>query len=406
MIVRRFLLWARSAGPGQRAKAVSALARAYLTSALPPDDRWEAETALTAMLEDPSPSVRRALADTFADAADAPRPLIVALANDQSDIAAVVLSRSPILSDADLIDCAALGDELVQTAIALRRTVSIPVAAALAEIASPVVLSALADNPGADIPNSGLRRMLERHGADAALRESLLNRVNLPLDIRQAIAAAVADTLSDFVVECGWLSRERSERVTREAREKATVALSAAAGLADVQRLVAHLRRSAQLTPALILRAILSRNLLFAEAALADLTGLPTRRIAGLMQDANSAGFAALYRRAGLPGSLRLAFETALLALREVGPGEAQATGAQLSRRMIERVLSACAELPPEETNKLTALLRRFEVEAAVEEARELAGALADEAALALVLEYEPHALLDVYRPGRLLSAA
>src|SRR4051812_42169808 len=162
MIVRRFLLWARSAGPGQRAKAVSALARAYLTSALPPDDRWEAETALTAMLEDPSPSVRRALADTFADAADAPRPPIVALANDQSDIAAVVLSRSPILSDADLIDCAALGDELVQTAIALRRTVSIPVAAALAEIASPVVLSAIAvDNPGADIPKSGLRRMLE-----------------------------------------------------------------------------------------------------------------------------------------------------------------------------------------------------------------------------------------------------
>ena len=56
-------------------------------------------------------------------------------------------------------------------------------------------------------------------------------------------------------------------------------------------------------------------------------------------------------------------------------------------------------------SEKPTALLRRFEVEAAVEEARELAGALADEAALALVLEYEPHALLDVYRPGRLLEA-
>jgi hypothetical protein len=35
-----------------------------------------------------------------------------------------------------------------------------------------------------------------------------------------------------------------------------------------------------------------------------------------------------------------------------------------------------------------------------------MAGALADEAALALVLEYEPHALLDVYRPGRLRNAA
>ena len=248
MIVRRFLLWARTAGPGQRAEAVSALARAYLTSGLPPDDRWEAETALTAMLEDPSPLVRRAMAHALADAADAPHHLVVALANGQSDIAALVLSRSPVLMDADLIDCAVLGDELVQTAIALRQHVSIPVAAALAEIASPVALSALADNPGADIPDSGFRRILERHGADPALRESLLNRPNLPLDTRQAIAVAVVDTLSAFVVGCGWLSRERSERVTRGAREKATVALSAAAGIADVQRL----RRSAQLTPALI----------------------------------------------------------------------------------------------------------------------------------------------------------
>jgi uncharacterized protein (DUF2336 family) len=35
----------------------------------------------------------------------------VALANDQNDIAALVLSRSPVLSDADLVDCAALGGE-------------------------------------------------------------------------------------------------------------------------------------------------------------------------------------------------------------------------------------------------------------------------------------------------------
>jgi len=385
---------------------VNALARAYLTAELSPDDRREAETALTAMLDDPAPLVRRAMADAFADAADAPRYLIVALANDQSETAAVVLSRSPVLTDADLVDCAALGDEVVQTAIALRRRVSIPVAAALAEIASPVALSALADNPGADIPNSGFRRMLERHGADAALRESLLNRADLPLDIRQAIAAAVANTLSAFVAECGWLSPERSERVTRDAREKTTVVLSANAHDSDVQRLVAHLRRSAQLTRALMLRAILSCNLTFAGAALAELTGLPMRRIAKLMQDARSAGFAALYRRAGLPDSLKLAFVTALLASREVAPGEPHATGARLSRHMIERVLSACAELPLEETGKLTALLRRFEVEAAVEDAREMAGALADEAALALVLEYEPHALLDVYRPCRLRNAA
>src|SRR4051812_8121215 len=172
MIVRRFLLWARTAGAGQRAEAVGALARAYLATPLSPEDRWEAETALTALLDDSSLLVWRAMAHALADALGAPRPVMVALANDQSDIAALVLSRSPVLTDADLIDCAALGDDLVQTAVALRRRVSIPVAAALAEIAAPVALTTLADNPGADIPASAFRRLLERHGADATVRES------------------------------------------------------------------------------------------------------------------------------------------------------------------------------------------------------------------------------------------
>ena len=37
MIIRQFLLWARTATPGQRAEAVGALARAYLYSDLSSD---------------------------------------------------------------------------------------------------------------------------------------------------------------------------------------------------------------------------------------------------------------------------------------------------------------------------------------------------------------------------------
>ena len=284
MIIRQFLLWARTAPPGQRAEAVGALARAYLYSELSPDDRWEAETAMTALLDDPSPLVRRALAEAFANAPEAPRHLVVALANDQSDIATLILSRSPVLPDADLVDCAALGGELVQTAIALRPTVSVAVSAALAEIASAASLAALAQNAGAAIPATALARMVERHGDRPELREALLARADLPLAIRQAIAAALSASLSRFVTGCGWLSPERTERIVREAREKTTLALSSAAERGDVSRLVLHLRRTGQLTPALILRALLSRSMGFAEAAFADLSGLApgTRRGAAL----------------------------------------------------------------------------------------------------------------------------
>jgi hypothetical protein len=115
-------------------------------------------------------------------------------------------------------------------------------------------------------------------------------------------------------------------------------------------------------------------------------------------------GLAALYRRAGLPARLEPAFEAAVAAYHDLGAPETNA-GGRLSRRMVKRVLSACSELPRDEAETLHALLRRFEVEAAREAARDAAGALADDAALAVVLQHEPMALLEMDRE-RLRDAA
>jgi uncharacterized protein (DUF2336 family) len=391
MIVGQLLLWARTAGAGERAEAARALAQAYLYSDLTAEDRWEAESAITAFLDDPSPLVRYAIAESLADSSEAPRHVVVALASDQSEIAAVVLSRSPVLTAADLVDCAALGGPPVQTAIACRPAVPAGVSAALGEIAASAALAALARNRGAAITDTTLARMVARHGDCAELREALLTRPDLPAPIRQAIAVALSQSLSSFVLDCGWLSPERTERVAREARERTTLALGRNGDRADVAGLVEHLRRTGQLTPALILRAILSRARDFAEAAFAELSGLPVRRAAGILWDRRGSGFSALYRKAGLPASLKPAFDAALGALREM-PGDDFAAGAQLSRQMVERVLSACESLPAEDAGRLMALLRRYESEAAREEARELADGLVAEAvrSAALQLRYMP----------------
>jgi hypothetical protein len=117
-IVRRFLAFAQCAGPEQRAQGASALARAYLQSDLTAALRSEAEMAMMSLLDDPSPLVRRGLAEALAGARDAPRPLILSLAADQPEVAATVLGRSPALTDADLVDFAATGPVAAQIAIA------------------------------------------------------------------------------------------------------------------------------------------------------------------------------------------------------------------------------------------------------------------------------------------------
>jgi uncharacterized protein (DUF2336 family) len=369
MIVRRFLDWSRSANAAARAEAASALARAWLHSDLDPGQRDEALAALTCLLDDSAPMVRRALAEAFAGAAEAPPYIVVALANDQSDVAAPVLARSPILCDADLIDCVAVGDQTTHVAVACRADISASIAGALAEMAGPGALIAVVRNRGAAIPEFAYRRMIERHGESGELREAILARRDLPAGVRHMLVVAVSDALSRFVQNCAWMQPDRGRRLVAEACDAAAVAIADTPD--ESGALVRHLRDTGQLTAGLVLRALLSGRIAFVEAAFADLADLPARRVAAILVDRRDAGFAALYRRAGLPPTLLAAFAAALAAWRDLAgrSGDPAATPA-LSRRMIERTLTAIGDGAAPENARLFALLRRFEAEAARDEAR------------------------------------
>jgi uncharacterized protein (DUF2336 family) len=370
MIVRQFLQWVRTAPAAERADATSALARAYLYSDLSKDDRIAAEGAMLMLLDDASPLVRRALAQALAASAEAPPAVVFALAGDLPEIAAIVLERSPLLIDADLVDRVGSGETWAQASIARRRLLPRPVTAALAEVGSPEACLILVESPDADIPAFSLERLIERHGHLAAVREALLARDDLSAAHRQALVVKLSATLAGFVIDRKWLAEERAQGIAREACEKATVTIAAASAPSDTARLVRHLRESAQLTAGLILRALLSGNLALFEQALVELSGLPPARVAGLVHDSHGAGLRALYERTGLPAAALPAVEAALDAMHETGllgdPGGA----ARLKRRMIERVLTSCEDHPSAEVEPLLMLLRRFATEAAREEAR------------------------------------
>ncbi|MFC6388594.1 DUF2336 domain-containing protein [Methylorubrum zatmanii] len=370
MILRQFLTLTQNASSERRAEAAGTLARSYLQGRLGPDAAWEAKTALLALLDDPAPAVRRALAEACAGSDQAPRPLIVALASDQPDIACLVLARSPVLMDADLVDCVAMGCEETRAAVAGRVELSKPVAAALAEVGGVPSLIALAANRSARIGVAALLRMVERHGEDAELRQALLARDDLAIEVRHTIVSLVAEQLSRLGQDAGWISSERGARVAREARDAAALALSDEAGEAGLGRLVAHLRVQEQLTAGLILRAILSLRLPFAEVALAELSGLSRARVAGIMLEPHGAGYAALHRRAGLPALLLPAIRAALGVWRDEADRRSGVSGPRLARSMIEAALTACETMPFAEARSLMALLARFEAEAARDEAR------------------------------------
>jgi uncharacterized protein (DUF2336 family) len=379
MIVRQFIHWIRTASAGERAEATGELARAYLYSDLSPDDLGAAEGAMLMLLDDPSPLVRRALADALAASPDAPPSIVFALAAEQPNIAAPVLALSPLFVDADLVDAAATGGPAVQAAIASRAALPRSVAAAIAEVGTGESCLVLVENHDAELAPFTFDRIVERFGDLAVVRESLLARPDLPAATRQTLVAKLSQTLAVFVVGREWLDADRANRVVREACEKATVAIAADSDHTEVRPLIRHLRMSGQLTSGLILRALLSGNVILFEEALAELADLPIARVSALVHDSGSAGLRALFDKAGLPVSTYPAFKEAVEAMREGGfvsePGDA----ARLKRRMIERVLTRCEDAEIGELAPLLTLLRRFATEAAREEARLFCDELAAE---------------------------
>ncbi len=373
MIVRQFLEWLETAPPGQRAEAAHAMARAFLYSEVEPSAREDMEAAMTVLLDDPAAEVRYALADALAVDPRAPRHIILTLASDHLDIAGLVLTCSPVFIDPELVDIVAAADGPRQAAIAARLPVSAAVSAAVAEVGEAEACIALLGNPDAAIAAISLARLAERHGEDAEIRDRLLERSDLPPDIRQMLIRRLGDRLGAFVTGKAWIAPERARLVTRDACERATIAIAAESATVDLGALVEHLRVTGQLTTALLLRAVCAGNIRLFEAALTVLSRMPEGRVAGLIRSGRLSALRAVYKKAGLPPSAFEAFAAAIETAREAEHAETPVGRHALARRTVERVMARYSAITDGEANELVAMLRRY----AAEEARESARAVA-----------------------------
>ena len=370
MITELFLGRLAARDPHQRVQVIGPLARAFLCPDLSAVSREEIGAGFAAILTDPNPIVRRALAEALADSPDAPHHLVAALAFDQLAVSAPVLRRSPVLQDHDLVELIGEGVAQTQMLIAGRSRISPPVAAALIEIAPPEVCELLLANPGADILSFSFARLAERHAGDAALRAAMLERDDLPAQVRQGLTLALAEALLGSDMFKAFVLPERGQKMVRDCCDQATVDLAGRCSGEERRALIVHLDCTGHLTAGLMLRALLHGNAGFFEDALAFLADLPPRRAARLAGGGQGAGFKAVYEKAGLPEAQFSAFATVLSQTRAALARGEDLTQASRRRALIEEVQAAFQRDWHPASLELSAMLTRLADAAAREEAK------------------------------------
>ena len=375
MILGEFLQWMETAPAGQRAEAGHALACAYLYSEEDADTKTDMEAALTVLLDDEAPEVRYALAEALGASEFAPRHIIISLAADHAEISAVVLSRSPLFIDAELVDIFAAASAILQAAVARRPVVSKTIAAAIAEVGEREACVALLANPEAAIARISFQRIAERFSEEPEVREALFAREDLSPAVHQLLVRSLGNQLGAMLIEKSWLQEARARTVTREACDRATVAIAAESETEELPALVEHLRVTGQLTTALLLRAVCAGNVAFFETALGVLARVPLRRIANLVRGGRMSGLRAAYSRAGLPPVAFNAFAAALGVWRQVAAGGVPEDRYRFTVQTVDAVLARYGNISDGEMNELASMLRRFAADQTREAARDYARA-------------------------------
>lgn len=232
------------------------------------------------------------------------RHLVLKIAEDCASVAQFVLHHSDKLSAFDLIEHVTRGGAVKQLAIANRHELQNNVALALIEHGTIEVIYAMIENTSAQLTAHNLRQIYINFSADAALRELLCSRDDLPGDLRELIAYDVAKTLELFVTSANWLNQKQASTITQKSYEITVIEISDDIENADMMDYIKRLSEEERLTSSLILRSITTGYMKFFEYSVAYLSGMPIQKLRSLLYNPTSATRNALFSRSRLPRDL------------------------------------------------------------------------------------------------------
>jgi uncharacterized protein (DUF2336 family) len=144
--------------------------------------------------------VRQHLSETISSVSNAPRDLVLSLANDELEVALPLLQNSDVLQDDDLVKIAQKQSPEHLNAIAQRETIGETVTDVLVKKGDNTVLGTLADNNGAEFSRNGMETFVERAKENDDLELSLAKRKDVPADLAQDLFWRVSDAMREQIL--------------------------------------------------------------------------------------------------------------------------------------------------------------------------------------------------------------
>ncbi|MCP2670530.1 DUF2336 domain-containing protein [Maricaulaceae bacterium EIL42A08] len=332
---------------------VRALAARKVCARIDHDGLTEAEREmgdqiLRFLAQDAADLVRRALAVTLQRSTHLPHDVAVKLAADVESIAIPLISGSPVLEDADLIEIVRNSDAARQVAVASRESVSAFVVDEIVAVGAPEAVGTAAANDGADFTLPTFNKAVGRFSDDPSVLERFVDRTALPPEFTEKLISHISDTMIDRLITRHALPPQLAVELAEASRERATIDLVDQGGLApDPRRFVQQMQMNGRLTPSFLLRTLFRGHMTLFEHCVAELASIDHAKAWLLIHDAGPLGLTAAFKQAGMPERILPAVRAAIGAWHslEVGTGGAEDV-AKFRKTLAERIFTQFQDAP------------------------------------------------------------
>lgn len=313
----------REPSAGMRGQIVKKVCGGFNEGSFSTTERTLAIEIFRLLLRDTERQIRRLMAEELKDNIHAPHDVIWSLANDDIDIAKIVLQHSYVLTEDDLITIIQSTHEVPRLeAISKRDTLSESVTAALFETDIEKIAKATLENSGAKITEKSLYYVLEHYKGEQSILDALVTYGNLPHSFAEKLFTLVSEQLQEQLTKRYRLSLRLADKTTRVAKDAATLQfLSPWMNQQDLNRLVNRMYRNKRLNISVVVRSLCIGDLRFFETALSKLVSLPVGNVRMLLNDTGPHGFMSLYGKTGLPEDFAEAIQTVYIAAMEETDG-------------------------------------------------------------------------------------
>jgi len=331
---------------------------------------------LIRLAADPAKDVRVLLASILVGCEKLHPDLLFSIIADDADIALPFLSSSPALDRRRTLAILKVGDKARQLVLAARASLCGDAISFIADKCDSDVCVLLLDNKDISIKVQDYRRLYVRFRDVPEVTELLLQRSDLPLEVRILQAKRASGRVQQLMAQRGWIATQDADEIIVDAQETTFLRILATANLNEIDNLIRFLSSKSLLTPSLILRAACSGNLSVVGSALSFLSTTPRDKIQKMFDDRAAVGIKNIYHRAGLPKNCFHIVRAAVDVSADMKDMPNEARRLRFGSAIIECLMTRYNSISTAEKSALLEIVARLSDENTRNLARRLAGQL------------------------------